>query len=388
MNLDLTEDQTQIRDAVRELCRGEFASQAAKWDGDDAIPASAIAKLADIGLLGMNVPEEWGGLGYDSRTVSMVIEEIARVSASLAIMVSVHNSVGAYPIYAFGTDEQRRRYLPRLTTGAVGAFSLSEPDSGSDASALTTTARRVPAEGGSGDHYVLTGEKNWVTNGHHTWTFLVMARTGEAGPNGISAFIIENDQKGLTIGKSEDKMGLRGSDTVTLAFDGARVPVSQRLGGEGEGFKIALKSLDAGRIGVASQALGVMTAAFHAAARYAQQRKAWGGPIAKLQAIQFKLAEMERRVQAARLLIQKAAWLKDTGRDFIRAASMAKLYATEAATWVTHQAIQVHGGYGYVKEYAVERYYRDARVMEIYEGTSEIQRLVIARSLLRDGVRL
>jgi alkylation response protein AidB-like acyl-CoA dehydrogenase len=381
MNLDLTEDQVLIRDTVRELCRGEFAAQAAKWDRDDAIPPSAIAKLADIGLLGMNVPEEWGGLGYDSRTVSMVIEEVARVSAALAIMVSVHNSVGAFPIYAFGTDEQRRRYLPRLTTGAVGAFSLSEPDSGSDASALTTAARR------DGDHYVITGEKNWVTNGHHTWTFLVLARTGGPGPQGISAFIIENDQKGLTIGKSEDKMGLRGSDTVTLAFDGARVPASQRLGGEGEGFKIALKSLDAGRIGVAAQALGVMTAAFHEAARYAQQRRAWGGTIAKLQAIQFKLAEMERRVQASRLLIQKAAWLKDTGQDFIRAASLAKLYATEAATWVTHQAIQVHGGYGYVKEYAVERYYRDARVMEIYEGTSEIQRLVIARSLLKDGVK-
>ena len=382
MNLDLTEDQCQIRDAVRGLCRGEFASQAAKWDRDDAIPPAAIAKLAEIGLLGMNVPEDWGGLGYDSRTVSMVIEEIARVSAALAIMVSVHNSVGAYPIYAFGTDEQRRKYLPRLTTGAVGAFSLSEPGSGSDASALRTAAKR------DGDHYVLTGEKNWVTNGHHTWTFLVLARTGEPGPKGISAFIIENDQKGLTIGKSEDKMGLRGSDTVTLSFDGARVPASQRLGAEGEGFKIALNSLDAGRIGVASQALGVMTAAFHEAARYAQQRQAWGEPIAKLQAVQFKLAEMERRVQAARLLIQKAAWLKDSGQDFIRAASMAKLYATEAATWVTHQAIQVHGGYGYVKEYAVERYYRDVRVMEIYEGTSEIQRLVIARSLLRDGVRL
>jgi alkylation response protein AidB-like acyl-CoA dehydrogenase len=382
MNLDLTEDQTLIRDTVRELCQREFAPQAANWDRDDAVPPSAIAKIAEIGLLGMNVPEEWGGLGYDSRTVSMVIEEIARVSPSLAIMVSVHNSVGAYPIYAFGTDEQRRKYLPRLTSGAVGAFSLSEAGSGSDASALRTMARR------EGDHYVLTGEKNWVTNGHHTWTFLVMARTGEPGPKGISAFIIENDQKGLTIGKSEDKMGLRGSDTVTLAFDGARVPASQRLGPEGEGFKIALKSLDAGRIGVASQALGVMTAAFHEAARYAQQRQAWGAPIAKLQAIQFKLAEMERRVQAARLLIQKAAWLKDTGQDFIRAASMAKLYATEAATWVTHQAIQVHGGYGYVKEYAVERYYRDARVMEIYEGTSEIQRLVIARSLLKDGVRL
>jgi alkylation response protein AidB-like acyl-CoA dehydrogenase len=381
MNLDLTEDQVLIRDTVRELCRGEFASQAAKWDREDAIPPAAIAKLAEIGLLGMNVPEEWGGLGYDSRTVSMVVEEIARVSAALAIMVSVHNSVGAYPIYAFGSDEQRRKYLPRLTSGAVGAFSLSEPDSGSDASALRTTARR------DGDHYVLTGEKNWVTNGRHTWTFLVLARTGEPGPKGISAFIIENNQQGLTIGKSEDKMGLRGSDTVTLVFDGARVPAAQRLGPEGEGFKIALKSLDAGRIGVAAQALGVMTAAFHEAVRYAQQRQAWGAPIAKIQSIQFKLAEMERRVQAARLLIRKAAWLKDSGQDFIRAASMAKLYTTEAATWVTHQALQVHGGYGYVKEYAVERYFRDARVMEIYEGTSEIQRLVIARSLLKDGVR-
>jgi len=382
MNLELTEDQVQIRDAVRELCRGEFASQAAKWDRDDAIPPSAIAKLAEMGLLGMNIPEEWGGLGYDSRTVAIVIEEIARVSAALAIMVSVHNSVGAFPIYAFGTEEQRKKYLPKLTSGAVGAFSLSEPGSGSDASALTTTAKR------DGDHYVFSGEKNWVTNGRHVWTFLVLARTGGPGPKGISAFIIEKDQPGLTIGKSEDKMGIRGSDTVTLSFDGARVPVSQRLGAEGEGFKLALQSLDAGRIGVAAQALGVMTAAFHEAARYAQQRKAWGAPIAKIQAVQFKLAEMERRVQCARLLIQKAAWLKDTGQDFIRAASMAKLYTTEAATWVTHQAIQVHGGYGYVKEYAVERYYRDARVMEIYEGTSEIQRLVIARSLLKDGVRL
>ena len=382
MNLDLTQDQVLIRDAVRELCRGEFASQAAKWDRDDAIPPAAIAKLAEMGLLGMNIPEEWGGLGYDSRTVAVVIEEIARVSAALAIMVSVHNSVGAYPIHAFGTDEQKQRYLPKLTSGAVGAFSLSEPGSGSDAAALSTVAKR------DGDHYVLSGEKNWVTNGKHVWTFLVLARTGGPGPSGISAFIIEKDQQGLSIGKSEDKMGLRGSDTVTLAFDGARVPATQRLGPEGEGFKIALTSLDAGRIGVAAQALGVMTAAFHEAVRYAQQRKAWGGPLSKLQSIQFKLAEMERRVQCSRLLIQKAAWLKDNGQDFIRAASMAKLYSTEAATWVTHQAIQVHGGYGYVKEYAVERYYRDARVMEIYEGTSEIQRLVIARSLLRDGVRL
>jgi len=382
MNLDLTEDQVLIRDTVRELCRTEFGAAAAKWDRDDAIPSAAIQKLAEVGLLGMSIPEEWGGLGYDARTVFTVVEEIARVSASLAIIVAVHNSVGAYPIYRYGTEEQRKKYLPKLTATHVGAFSLSEADSGSDASALRTTARR------DGDHYVLTGEKNWVTNGRHTWTFLVLARTGEPGPKGISAFIVENDQKGMTIGRSEDKMGLRGSDTVTLIFDGARVPASQRLGAEGEGFKIALSMLDSGRIGVAAQALGVMTAAFHEAVRYAQQRQAWGGPISKLQAIQFKLAEMERRVQAARLLIQKAAWLKDSGQDFIRAASMAKLYATEAASWVTHQAIQVHGGYGYVKEYVVERYYRDVRVMEIYEGTSEIQRLVIARSLLKDGVRL
>jgi butyryl-CoA dehydrogenase len=382
MQLDLTEEQVLIRDAVRALCRGEFAPQAAKWDRDDAVPPSAIAKLAEMGLLGMNVPEAWGGLGYDARTVVTVIEEIARVSAALAIMVAVHNSVGAYPIYAYGTDEQRKKYLPRLTSGAVGAFSLSEPGAGSDASAIATSARR------EGDHYVLNGEKNWVTNGRHVWTFLVFARTGGPGPKGISGFIIEKDQPGLTIGKSEDKMGLRGSDTVTLAFDNARVPVAQRLGGEGEGFKIALSMLDSGRMGVAAQALGVMTAAYHEAVRYAQQRQAWGAPIARLQAIQFKLAEMERRVMATRLLIQRAAWLKDTGKDFIRAASIAKLYATESATYVTHQALQVHGGYGYVKEYAVERYYRDARVMEIYEGTSEIQRLVIARSMLRDGVKV
>ena len=382
MNLDLTEDQILIRDAVRDLCRTEFAAQAAQWDRDDAIPPAAIQKLAEMGLLGMNIPEEHGGLGYDARTVVTVIEEIARVSAALAIMVAVHNSVGAYPIYRYGNDEQRKKYLPKLTSTHVGAFSLSEPGSGSDAAALTTTARR------DGDHYVLNGEKNWVTNGRHTWTFLVLARTGEPGAKGISAFIIENNQQGLTIGKSEDKMGLRGSDTVTLAFDNARVPVAQRLGGEGEGFKIALSMLDSGRIGVAAQALGVMTSAFHEAARYAQQRQAFGGPIAKIQAVQFKLAEMERRITCARLLIRKAAWLKDSGQDFIRAASMAKLYTTEAATWVTHQAIQVHGGYGYVKEYAVERYYRDVRVMEIYEGTSEIQRLVIARSMLKDGVKV
>jgi hypothetical protein len=304
------------------------------------------------------------------------------VSAALAIMISVHNSVGALPILKFGSDEQKRRFLPRLVSKDLVAFSISEPSAGSDAAAIVASATR------SDGHYVLNGTKNWVTNGAQAGLYVIFVRTDkEAGHRGISAFIVERGAPGLVVGKPEDKMGLRGSDTVSLALDGLRVPVDQRIGAEGDGFKIALGVLDAGRIGVAAQALGVMGAAFDEAARYVQQRRAFGQPLARIQAIQFKLAEMERRHQSSRLLIQRAAWLRDSGQPFSREAAMAKLWASEAATWVCHQAIQIHGGYGYVKEYAVERYYRDARVMEIYEGTSEIQRLVIARSLLRDGLR-
>lgn len=381
MNFDLTEDQILIRDAVRDLCRAEFAPHAAQWDAEQGVPRSAIDRLAEQGFLGMAIPEEWGGVGYDARTIVIVLEEIARVSAALAIMIAVHNSVGALPVFRFGTDAQRKRFLPRLVSRELGAFSLSEPAAGSDAGALEATAVR------DGEHYVLNGAKNWVTNGINAGVYLIFARTAKlSGNKGLSAFIVEKDSPGLVIGKPEDKMGLRGSETVTLTLENLRVPADQRLAAEGEGFKIAMSMLDAGRIGVAAQALGVMVAAFEEAVKYAQQRQAFGGPIAKIQAIQFKLAEMERRVQCARLLLHRAAWLRDAGKPFTREASMAKLYASEAATWVTHQAIQVHGGYGYVKEYAVERYYRDARVMEIYEGTSEIQRLVIARSLLKDGV--
>ena len=383
MQLDLTEDQILIRDAVRELCRSEFAPQAARWDHEGEVSHDAMMRLAEQGFLGMTVPEEWGGLGYDTRTTVMVIEEIARVSASLAIMVAVHNSVVVLPVLKYGTDEQRRRFLPRLITKELGAFAVSEPEAGSDVGGITTSAVR------RGDHYVLNGAKNWVTNGGQAGLYVLFARTDRTSASkGISAFVIERDAAGLVVGKSEDKMGLRGSDTVSLALQDVKVPVDQRLGEEGEGMKVALGVLDAGRIGVGAQALGVMRAAFEEAVRYAQQRKAFGHPLAKIQAIQFKLAEMERRLQCARLLLQRAAWLKDTGQPYTLEASMAKLYASEAATWVAHQAIQVHGGYGYVKEYAVERYYRDARVMEIYEGTSEIQRLVIARRLLADGVRL
>ncbi len=383
MNFDLSGEQALIRDAVRALCESEFAPHAARWDREAIVPREAVTILADHGFLGMAIPEKWGGVGYDARTVALVVEEIARISAALAIMISVHNSVGAVPVLSFGTDEQRRRFLPRLVSKELSAFSISEPGAGSDAGHLQATAVRQDP------HYVLNGSKNWVTNGEQAGIYLVFARTSkELGKKGISAFIVERGTPGLVVGKAEDKMGLRGSDTVSLSLHDLKVPVEQRLGAEGDGFKIALGALDAGRIGVAAQSLGVMTAAFEEAVRYAQQRQAFGQPLARIQAIQFKLAEMERRIQSARLLIWRAAWLKDTGQPFSREAAMAKLYASEAATWVTHQAIQVHGGYGYVKEYAVERYYRDARVMEIYEGTSEIQRLVIARSLLRDGVKM
>jgi alkylation response protein AidB-like acyl-CoA dehydrogenase len=381
MNLDLSEDQRQVRDAVRALCEREFAPFAPGWDHEGIVPRDAVSKLAEQGFLGMAIPEEWGGVGYDSRTIVVVLEEIARVSAALAIMIAVHNSVGALPVFRFGTDEQRRRFLPRLVSRELAAFSLSEPGAGSDAAAIESTAAR------KGDTYVLNGSKNWVTNGQQAGVYLIFARTDKVpGNRGLSAFIVERGAAGLVIGNPEDKMGLRGSDTVSLSLEDLQVPAEQRLGDEGEGFKIAMSMLDAGRIGVGAQALGVMGAAFEEAVRYAQLRKAFGQPIAKIQAVQFKLAEMERRIQCARLLIQRAAWLKDIGQPYTREAAMAKLYASEAATWVTHQAIQVHGGYGYVKEYAVERYYRDARVMELYEGTSEIQRLVIARSLLKDGV--
>jgi butyryl-CoA dehydrogenase len=381
MNFKLSEDQIQIRDSVRELCAQKFAPHAARWDEEGDVPAEAMETLAQQGFLGMAIPEEWGGVGYDARTIAIIIEEIARVSAALAIMIAVHNSVGAQPVFRFGTDAQRRRFLPRLVSRELGAFSLSEPGAGSDAGSVSATAKLDDG------HYVLNGSKNWVTNGARAGVYLVFARTNrDSGSRGLSAFIVERDNPGLVIGKPENKMGLRGSDTVALTLENLRVPLDQRLGAEGEGFKIAMSLLDAGRIGVGAQALGVAQAAFEAAARYAQQRYAFGQPLSKIQAVQFKLAGMERRLQCSRLLIQRAAWRRDVGQPFSREASMAKLYASEAATWITHQAIQIHGGYGYIKEYPVERYYRDARVMEIYEGSSEIQRLVISRSLLKDGV--
>ena len=379
MDFRLTEEQQQFRDLTRELARREFLPKAAEWDQTPGIyPEEALQKLAELGYFGMSIPEEYGGVGYDAVSYAVCIEELAYASAALAIMVAVHNTVGAAPIVRYGTEEQKRELLPRLASGELGAFSISEPDAGSDVGAITSTARR------DGDSYVLNGSKNWVTNGDHARILNIFAKTDpKAGNRGITAFAVEIDTAGLVVGKHEDKMGLRSSDTVSVSLQDVRVPASRRLGDEGQGMKIAMVALDAGRIGVACQAVGVAQAALDEAVRYARERRTFGKLLTEHGPVQHMLADMERRVIASRLLAWRAAWLRDQGRPFTMEAAMAKLHATEAATFVTHRAIQIHGGYGYVKEYPVERYYRDARVFEIYEGASEIQRIVIAREAVR-----
>ena len=381
MNYDYTPEQLEIQAYVREIAEKEWAPEVAKWEAAGAIPAEVIQRMADLGFMGLVVPEEFGGNAYDYVSLILTIEELAKVSASLAIAVSVHNSVGAWPILAYGTDAQKKNYLPRMAKGMLGAFSLSEPEAGSDAAGLLSTAVR------DGDHYVLNGSKNWVTNGSHAGIYTVYASMDRSkGHRGLTAFIIERGTPGLILGKKEDKMGLRASDTLSLALQDCRIPVTNRLGEEGQGFKIAMAALDGGRVGVAAQALGVAQAAFTHALKYSKVRKAFGKHLAEMQPIQWMIADMARRIESSRMLTYRAAWLRMTGQPCTREAAMAKLHASEMATFVTHRAIQVHGGYGYVREYEVERYYRDARVMEIYEGSSEIQRLVIARSLLQGGV--
>ena len=379
MDFRLSEEQEQFRDMTRELARTEFLPHAAAWDQTpNAYPEAAIRKLAELGYFGMSIPEEFGGVGYDAVSYAVCIEELAYASAALAIMVAVHNTVGAGPIVRYGSEELKRELLPRLAEGQLGAFSISEPNAGSDVAALTSTARK------DGDNYILNGSKNWVTNGAHARIVNVFAKTdATAGHRGITAFAVEMPTDGLEIGKHEDKMGLRSSDTVSLSFTEVPVPAARRIGEEGQGMKIAMTALDAGRIGVACQAVGVAQAALDESVKYARERRTFGKLLTEHGPVQHMLADMERRIVASRLLARRAAWLRDQGRPFTMEAAMAKLYATEAATFVTHRAIQIHGGYGYVKEYPVERYYRDARVFEIYEGASEIQRIVIAREAVR-----
>jgi len=379
MNFQFTEEQLMIRDTARQFALEEIAPTAVERDIKAEFPHEIVKKLADLGFMGMIVPQEWGGAGLDMVSYVLATEEISRVDASCGVIMSVNNSLVCWPINKYGTDEQKERFLRPLAMGKkLGAFALSEPEAGSDATQQKTTATL------DGDDYVLEGTKNWITNGATADVYLVFASTDRSkGYRGISAFLVERDTQGFERGKKEDKLGIRSSDTCSLSFTNCRVPKANRLGGEGQGFKIAMETLNGGRIGIAAQALGIAGAAFEAALKYSKERHAFGKPIAELQAIQFKLAEMSTQVEAARWLTYKAAAMKDAGENIIQAAAMAKLYASKVAVETALEAIQIHGGYGYVREYLVERFLRDAKITEIYEGTSEIQRIVIARELLR-----
>jgi butyryl-CoA dehydrogenase len=380
MQFTMTEEQKMLRDTVREFAVTEVAPLVEKHERSSEFPRDLVMRMwSELGLGGMLASEEYGGIDLDPVSYTLVIEELARVWPSLAIIVSVHNSVSVQLINLHGTPELKQKYLPGLITGQIGAFSLSEAGAGSDVAALRATAKR------DGDHYVLNGEKNWVTNGLAADLYVIFAKTDpSAGNKGISAFVVERETPGLSVGKSERKMGIKASEASSLVLDDCRVPVENRLENEGDGFRIAMMELDGGRIGVGAQALGIAQAALDRAVAYAKEREAFGRAIGEFQAIQWMLSEMTVRVEASRALIYRAAWLRARGEPHAREAAMAKLHASETATFVSHRAIQIHGGYGYTEDYQVERFYRDARVTEIYEGTSEIQRLVIARNWLRE----
>ena len=380
MIFELTEEQQMIRDAARDFARQELKPGVIERDEHQQFPAEQIKKLGELGFLGMMVDPQYNGAGLDAVSYVLVMEELSKIDASTSVVVSVNNSLVCYGLETYGTDAQKEKYLKPLAAGTqIGAFCLSEPEAGSDATSQRTTAED------KGDHYLLNGTKNWITNGSTASTYIVIAQTDPAqGHRGINALIVEKGMEGFAVGPKENKMGIRGSDTHSLLFENVKVPKENRIGDDGFGFKFAMKVLEGGRIGIASQALGIASGAFELARNYAKERQAFGKPIADHQAIQFKLADMATKVEAARLLCLKAAWLKDNGQPYARAAAMAKLFAAEAAMEITVEAVQIHGGYGYVKEYHVERLMRDAKITQIYEGTSEIQRMVIARDLLRD----
>ncbi len=378
--IPLTEEQRAIQQAARDFAHAELAPHSERWDRESFFDRSIVGKLGALGFLGMLIPEAYDGLGLDTCTYLVALEEVAAVDASVAVLMSVHNSLPTQMLLRYGSEEQKQRYLKPMARGEwLGAFALSEPDAGSDAASLRTQAVR------DGDHYVLSGVKAWVSAGGHADVILAMARTDtpndRKGARGISTFIVTPDMPGFSVGKKEDKMGLRGSETTQLVFDELRVPAANLLGQEGMGFVYAMQSLDNGRLGIAAQSIGIARAALEHSVRYAAERKQFGKAIKEFQAIQFKLADMSTRVAASRALLYAAAAAKDRGQPITQFGSMSKLMASETAMWVTTQAIQIFGGYGYVKDYPVERLFRDAKVTEIYEGTSEIQRIVIAREL-------
>ena len=378
MQFELSEEHLMIQKAARDFAQNELKPGVIERDEHQKFPASQIKKLGELGFLGMMVNPQYGGSGMDTISYVLAMEEISKVDASASVVMSVNNSLVCWGLETFGTEEQKQKYLVPLARGEViGAFCLSEPEAGSDATSQHTTA--IDA----GDHYVLNGTKNWITNGNSATYYLVMAQTyPEKKSKGINAFIVEKGMPGFTIGPKENKLGIRGSDTHSLMFSDVKVPKANRIGEDGFGFKFAMKTLTGGRIGIASQALGIASGAYELALAYSKERKAFGKTISQHQAIQFKLADMATEIDAARLLCLKAAWLKDQKLDYGLAASMAKLFSSRVAMETTVEAVQIHGGYGYVKEFHVERLMRDAKITQIYEGTSEVQKIVISRSLL------
>lgn len=379
MQFQLTEEQIAVRDAAREFAQKELLPGVIERDTHMTYPAEQVKKMGELGFLGMMVSPEYGGGGMDTISYCLAMEEISKIDSSCSVIMSVNNSLVCWGLERYGSEEMKRKYLPKLTCGEwLGAYCLSEPEAGSDATSQRTTAEDM------GEYYLLNGTKNWITNGGMASLHLVMAQTDrEKGPKGINALAVERSWPGVTISAKEDKLGIRASDTHALIYQDVRVPRENRIGEDGFGFTFAMEVLDGGRIGIAAQALGIAAGAYELALAYAKTRQTFGDPIIRHQAIAFKLADMATEIEAARLLVHRAAWLKDQGKDYSLAASMAKVFASDMAMQVTVEAVQVHGGYGYVKEYHVERLMRDAKITQIYEGTSEIQRLVISRSIMK-----
>lgn len=380
MNFEFTEEQLMIQQAARDYAQRELIQDVIERDDKAIFPTNHIKNLAELGFMGMMVDPKYDGGGMDTISYVLAMEEICKVDSSVGVIMSVNNSLVCWGIETYGTEEQKEKYLKPLARGEIlGAFLLSEPEAGSDATMQRTTAED------KGDHYILNGTKNWITNGNSASVYLVMAQSNkELKHKGINVFIVEKDSDGISIGPHENKMGMRSSDTHSVMFTDVKVPKENRIGEDGFGFKFAMNTLNGGRIGIASQALGIASGALELSIKYAKERKAFGTEIANHQAISFMLADMATQIEAARFFCLKSAWLKDQHKPYGTASAMAKVHASETAMWVTTKAVQIHGGYGYVKEYHVERLMRDAKLTEIYEGTSEIQRIIISRSILRD----
>ena len=378
MNFQLTEEHLSVQQAARNFAQNELLPGVIERDTHQKFPTEQIKKMAELGFMGMMVDPIYNGGGMDTISYVLAMEEISKIDASASVCMSVNNSLVCWGLEKFGNEEQKQKYLKPLAKNGIGAFCLSEPEAGSDATSQRTTAED------KGDYYLLNGTKNWITNGNTANVYIVIAQTDSTKRHkGINALIIEKGMPGFVVGKKEDKMGIRGSDTHSLMFTDVKVPKANRIGDEGFGFSFAMSTLNGGRIGIASQALGISSGAYELALKYSKERKAFGKMLSDHQAIQFKLADMATKIDAARLLVHQAAWLKDQKKDFVKAAAMAKLFASQIAQEVTTEAVQIHGGYGYVKEYHVERMMRDAKITQIYEGTTEIQKMVISRELLR-----